>query len=407
MGRLQGRRPQARGWTPKSQTRAACGRDDDRRLAHPPLPPDPLMGRFPLTTSIRVLAGSSLYHRNPMEPSTTRRDHVLHPDLPTDRGAAPGAEANSSSSPPGADERPDPHGNKLRELRNNAKLPADDGPRVDAAIERYASWITAMLALRSEGDQRLRDLVDLCNEYKQYIALDLIWDSSNEFLYRQRGQTKLDNSIVEEFLPWCIDARTIPELADTDFAIGPHNAFAAASFRSSIASSHVAGGLWIRTKDQDFTIGRAAYLRSSLDSSFPPERTETNRIHLAYVAAECKTNLDKTMFQEATATAHDLKVAVPAAKYFLLVEYLDMTPVSTMGTDIDEVLILRGRRMAANLRQNFSNPAARKSGRGEYEDFLNRTPVRSDVVIRFIDHIRGLFTNEDVTENSVLERGYF
>src|SRR5258707_5790168 len=44
---------------------------------------------------------------------------------------------------------------------------------------------------------------------------------------------------------------------------------------------------------------------------------------------------DKTMFQEACATAHDTKSAVAGAKYYLLCEWLDMTPVSTAPTDID------------------------------------------------------------------------
>jgi hypothetical protein len=47
------------------------------------------------------------------------------------------------------------------------------------------------------------------------------------------------------------------------------------------------------------------------------------------VVSECKTNLDKTMFQGACATAHDVKSSVSGARYYLLAEWLDMTPVST------------------------------------------------------------------------------
>jgi hypothetical protein len=49
--------------------------------------------------------------------------------------------------------------------------------------------------------------------------------------------------------------------------------------------------------------------------------------NLGYVCAECKTNLDKTMFQEAVATSRDLKIAVPNSLYFLICEFLDMTPL--------------------------------------------------------------------------------
>lgn len=34
--------------------------------------------------------------------------------------------------------------------------------------------------------------------------LDLIFDNLSDFLYRQKGQLKLDNSIIEEFLPWLL-----------------------------------------------------------------------------------------------------------------------------------------------------------------------------------------------------------
>ncbi len=60
------------------------------------------------------------------------------------------------------------------------------------------------------------------------------------------------------------------------------------------------------------------FLKSSHNSNFTNSITEET--YLAYVAAECKTNLDKTMFQEASATAHDLKIAVVGAKYYLVCE---------------------------------------------------------------------------------------
>lgn len=81
--------------------------------------------------------------------------------------------------------------------------------------------------------------------------------------------------------------------------------------------------------------------------------------HLAYVAAEIKTNLDKTMFQEASGTAYDLRLALPNSRYFLLCERLDMAPISTAVTAIEEVIVLRkARRLPVDLRQRFSTAAA-------------------------------------------------
>jgi Bpu10I restriction endonuclease len=128
---------------------------------------------------------------------------------------------------------------------------------------------------------------------------------------------------------------------------------------------------------------------------------------LAYVAAECKTNLDKTMFQEASATARDIKAAVTGAKYFVICEWLDMTPLSTAATDIDEVLILRGKRLGSHIRRHFDTAAKRQAKRVEYTEYLSQYPARAEVFRRFVRHIQQIFTNELPVERDVLERGYF
>ncbi|WP_330239187.1 Bpu10I family restriction endonuclease [Streptomyces sp. NBC_00525] len=303
--------------------------------------------------------------------------------------------------------RPTPHKSKLVELLKNPKLPDEDIPSVEEAIERYTSWIDAMTHLDATGNELVRQLVDLANDYKKGVEVDLIWDSGKDFLFRQRGQLKIDNSIIEEFLPWLIDPRVIPELADQDLYAGPAGAFAAAYFSSSLTASTADISMKVRKKDQDFTLSRRAYLQASFKPDFPAGASTRMDVWLAYVAAECKTNLDKTMFQEAAATSHDLKVAVPAARYYLICEYLDMTPISTAGTDIDEVLILRGKRLGSNQRKEYSSAANRKRLRSKYLDYLESNPIRYDVVLRFVDHLRSLFEAKDPDEEDAVAKGYF
>jgi hypothetical protein len=130
--------------------------------------------------------------------------------------------------------------------------------------------------------------------------------------------------------------------------------------------------------------------------------------NIGYFCAECKTNLDKTMFQEASATAHDVKTAVPGAKYLLLCEWLDMTPISTVGTDIDEVLILRrARRLGSQVRSGFATHTGRTTRRTNYEKYLLDHPFSPAVFERLLSHIRVLVEDRDPDEGSVLERGYF
>jgi len=300
------------------------------------------------------------------------------------------------------------HLDKLNATLENEKLPPADRIRVEQARERYREWIRNMGAATGAPDERIDRLVELLNEYRLYLDVDLIFDSEFDFLYRQKGQLKLDNSVIEEFLPWLIHSDIIPELRGLEVYVGPISSFSSAFFVSSLDSPQAGGGLSIRTKDQDFAISKPLYIRTSHSPTFTEASFETKATNITYVAAECKTNLDKTMFQEACATARDTKFAVAGAKYFLLVEWLDMTPLSTAATDIDEVLILRkAKRINSNVRSEFATSAKRKSRREEYINFLTSNPFSADVFRRFVNHITKLLRNEAPEERKVLELGYF
>jgi len=300
---------------------------------------------------------------------------------------------------------PTPHLEKLVSALENDKLPAVDRPRLEATINRYREWLTALQNLRMSGNEAIRSMVDLLQSYKMHVDVDLIFDSPEDFLYRQKGQLKLDNSIIEEFLPHLIKKALSPLLND-EIAIGPTSCFSAIFFTSNLNYPGHGGGLSVRSKAQDFAITRKLFLKSSYQEDF--RHSETHETFLAYVAAECKTNLDKTMFQEACATAHDVKTAVSGAKYFLLCEWLDMTPLSTAGTDIDEVLVLRkAKRLNSNVRSRYSSSRGRANGRESYIRFLSENPFCVEVFERLVNHISRTLRNEDPDEIDVLARGFF
>ena len=162
----------------------------------------------------------------------------------------------------------------------------------------------------------------------------------------------------------------------------------------------------VKSKDQDFAIARRIYIKASHESDFSD--SEIADSFVAYVTAESKTNLDKTMFQEAAATAQDVRASVPAAKYFLLVEWLDMTPISTTGTAIEEVLLLRqAKRLASNVRQPFGTYEGRQQNRDAYRQHLVDNPFSKSPFQRFIEHLEVLFDDSKIKESDVLDRGYF
>lgn len=299
---------------------------------------------------------------------------------------------------------PTPHGDKLNALSRNEKLPESDRPKLQEAIQRYEEWIRLLRETRDSLNKKVVTFVSLLNEYKLYIDVEFIFDSDENFLYRQKGQLKLDNTILEEFLPLLVTSALGDELRGLDLTFGPTKSFSGLSFEEEIRSIVPGAGMRIRTKDQDFAISRKVFIRASHQSDFTEGMVD--EANIAYVASEIKTNLDKTMFQEATATALDVKTIVPGAKYYLLCEWLDMTPISTTFTAIDEVLILRrSKRLSSNIRASFSTSEGRRINRELYINYLRENPFSTEIFERFVGHIYQLLVSED--DDDVVPRGYF
>ncbi len=301
-----------------------------------------------------------------------------------------------------------PHYDKLKATLENNKLPRSDKVLLKKAIEKYSQWIKDLNQAKklSNPEKILFRMVELFNAYKYYIEFDLIFNCKNDFLYRQKGQLKIDNSIIEEFLQFLICPEIIPEISGNSLEIGPTTTYSSIYFTSTVDNPIQGGGLKIKSKDQDFAISKPLYIKSSFAKDFSDN--SINITNIAYIVAECKTNLDKTMFQEASATAHDIKTAVPGAKYFLLCEWLDMTPISTAPTDIDEVIILRkSKRLSSNKRSTFNESRNRIRLAGEYSSFLKSNPLAYDMIVRFIEHIKKVLLRESLVEDDVLKTGYF
>ena len=190
---------------------------------------------------------------------------------------------------------PTPHLEKLKATHENDKLPPCDKPRIERAIERHHNWVKDLDAVTGRTpDERLKKLVQLLNEYRLWVDVDLIFDSEDNFLYRQKGQLKLDNSIIEEFLPRIIHPAVLREIKGFDVVVGPAKCFSALYFESSLDVPRLGGGMTIRTKAQDFAISKKLYLQAAHGPDF--KHAALKDTFIAYVVSECKTNLDKTMF---------------------------------------------------------------------------------------------------------------
>lgn len=92
------------------------------------------------------------------------------------------------------------HGEKIVSAIASDKMPRTDISRLKEVLRRYDIWVEQLKNADGECLENLiENMVQCLNEYKFYIDINLIFDSEEDFLYRQKGQLKLDNTVIEEF----------------------------------------------------------------------------------------------------------------------------------------------------------------------------------------------------------------
>ncbi len=293
-----------------------------------------------------------------------------------------------------------PHKEKLDAAIRNPKCSQEDRHLLQQAIQYYEQWIANTTGLTSEGAERVREMTAYLNEYKDRLEIELIAQNGSAFIKRQKGQLKLDNSVLEEFLIHLIHPAIIPGLPeDLKLSVGPTRAFMSLSFHpAGIAALAEKPSVVVKVKDQDFILGKDIHYKFSPDHDFPDSTTASGVIPLAVLAAECKVNLDKTMFQEASGTAARLKQGCPYAQYFVLNEYLDMSPEDCRLTAVDNVYLLRhAKRLPFHLRNDYD--AVRRQ--------RDAHPIDPAVILRFVENIDAFVNAVWYDPNAALERGSF
>jgi len=292
-----------------------------------------------------------------------------------------------------------PHKDKLVAAVKNPKCEAADVDILKQCLDRYETWVGDMGKVRLTGNERVVELTKLLNGYKDDLEVELITKSQSSFLIRQKGQLKLDNSVIEEFLIHLVDRRVLKGLPDFTLEIGPQTAFMSLAFTP--ANLNALGGkppVEIKEKDADFALGKTIHFKFSPDPEFAAAKTTEGKLVLAVLAAECKVNLDKTMFQEAAGTAARLKQGCPMSRYYLLVEYLDMEPEDCRLTAIDNVFLLRhAKRLPFGKRTEYTEVKAQHQAK----------PIDAEIVWRFCQEIQSFVEAVWYDAGKALDRGSF
>jgi len=294
---------------------------------------------------------------------------------------------------------PTPHLDKLNAALSNPKC-RQDWTLIKEAIQLYKNWIERLEQLSSTGKERVNEMVHLLNWYKDEFEVNLIMKKGSNFLKRQKGQLKLDNTILEEFLGRLIHPQILNGIEELEkLVIGPQNTFLSFAFLPpSLKELCKKPNVVLKTKDQDFIIGAKIFYKFSTDGTFTRNYTDSGSLILSVLATECKVNLDKTMFQEAAGTAARLKQGCPASKYFLVVEFLDMEPEDCRLTAIDNVFLLRHAK-----RLPFEKRDIVEEVECQHKDF----PIDAEIIWRFVQEIQSFVESTWYDPEGALKRGSF
>lgn len=292
-----------------------------------------------------------------------------------------------------------PHKDKLDAAIANPKCSKNDKALLERARAAYEQWIGKMESLSSSGRTRVKEMTDLLNEYKDFLEVELIAKGGADFIVRQKGQLKLDGSVIEEFLIHLIDRGVLNNLPSFGLEVGPQTAFMSLAFMPrNLEALGDKPAVVLKEKDTDFTVGKTVYFKFSVDPSFSAAKTSEGNFVLAILAAECKINLDKTMFQEAAGTAARLKQGCPISRYYLLVEYLDMEPEDCRLTAVDNVFLLRHAKRLPFEKRNIYDEVKKQH---------REHPIDFEVVWRFSQEIQKFIDAVWHDPTRALQRGSF
>lgn len=290
-----------------------------------------------------------------------------------------------------------PHHEKLQRGLQNDKMGNDDVELLQDILASYQTLKQELKGLDTKARDKVDDKVDLYNEYKDEVALRIASDA-DEHLRRSKGQLKIESSITEEFLVDLMDEDIIPALKKTDdYVTGPQKSLLSIDFiPEDISKISETSSINIETKDQDFVVGANVHYQLSTDGNF--QNPESGDFTFSVLATECKRHIDKTMYREQLGTANQLKQLVPFSKYYVVTDFLDMSPQNVKRTKIDNVFVFR---KAKRL------PSGKRNDPDILEDHLEENPMDKDAVWAYVSEIRKFLDSQWYNPDEALDRGSF
>lgn len=235
------------------------------------------------------------------------------------------------------------HGDNLEH-----KIRAERNPRNKRFLReiknKYLEWKQENMKLTGTGDADIKNKVKLLNEYKAFINQPRFRKEAGN-RYGFTSQSQLHSSVLEEFMFYLF--KDIKKLANKHINWGRTKAYTNLYFAPpSIDKLEESSNIVINVKDQDFSVSKEIILKSRVSNN---ENWQESAIYVPIVSIECKTYLDKTMYEGSVSTAEKIKRGNPYCIFLIVTETyevsLDVDPKYSL---IDQIYVLR--------KDNWENP---------------------------------------------------
>jgi len=284
------------------------------------------------------------------------------------------------------------HGNNLEQKeQHQTKYRDDDSRRYLTEIRiRYNEWKTANENLvgpvGAATDQDLEIIekrVQLLNEYKDFL-------DQQHYAEKFDSRSNLHSSVLEEFMYYLF--RDLVKGISANALIGKSHSFKDVFFRANSYGAIVTfASALIEKKDYYFAIGTSIKAVMRCAGS---QVVEEHDWDVPAVAIECKTYLDKTMLQDVSTAAEQLKQKNPNAMYIVVAEWLKLTEsVNLKKFKIDQIYVLRKQK---NTDREF-----------RYDSTYEKNPIYPDVVAHCFFTVREFLTTDwDGGIAHGLDKGY-
>lgn len=283
------------------------------------------------------------------------------------------------------------HGNNLKQKENHQTKYRDAESRryLSEIRNHYNQWKAANEALigpvsiKSKNDTEIiLKRVRLLNDYKDFL-------DQQHYAEKFDSRSNLHSSVLEEFMYYLF--RDIVRGISKTALIGKSHSFKdvffrAPSYKEMVKTPHAL----VEIKDHDFAIGTSIKATMKCEGSVD---VEEHNWDIPAVAIECKTYLDKTMLQDVSTAAEQLKQKNPNAMYIVVAEWLKLTEsVNLKKYKLDQVYILR--------KQKNTDRELR------YNTNYQKNPIYPDVVEHCFNAVREFLTVDwDGSISHGLERG--